>query len=392
MSWGACFNNLLTVITVYAEMLLSQKREEEPSAGDEVEEILAATERAAGLTLQLLAFGRQQVLQPRIVDASEFVVEVARMLQPLIGESIELVTLAMEEPAWIEADPGQMQQVLLNLAVNARDAMPSGGTLTIEVSSSHLEEREAPAHGELHVGTRVVVLSVSDTGCGMSEQVRRRVFDPFFTTKEVGRGTGLGLSTVYGIVRQSGGHVAVESEIDRGTAVRVYLPRASAGVLEPAQPLRRLLAARGSETILVVEDADVLRDLERRILEARGYRVLAARTGEEALRLATAHSGSISLLLTDVVMPHMSGPELAERLMPQRPDMHVLYVSGYAESSIAEHGQSPEQLHFLAKPFTPEELAREARKALDVARAHRMRKVRTGSLERMRAWSGKGPG
>jgi signal transduction histidine kinase/CheY-like chemotaxis protein len=375
------FNNLLTVITGYGEMLLAHQGAGDPQIRGEVEEIVAAAERAAGLTAQLLAFSRQQVLRPRVVDAGDLVVEVVRMLQPLIGESIELVTLAGEEPARIEADPGQIQQVLLNLAVNARDAMPSGGTLTIEVSTSRLGESEARAHGELPEGSEVVVLSVSDTGYGMCEDVRGRVFDPFFTTKEVGKGTGLGLSTVYGIVRQSGGHITVESALGCGTTFRIYLPHASARQERLARHRPHLSTARGNETLLVVEDADDLRNLQRRVLELRGYRVLAARTGEEALRLAATHAVSIPLLLTDVVMPHMSGPELAERLMPQRPDMHVLYVSGYAQSSIAARG---ERFHFLAKPFAPEQLAHKVREVLDLARARQMLRARPDSAEDVR--------
>jgi CheY-like chemotaxis protein len=325
-------------------------------------EIHRAGERAAALTRQLLAFSRQQMLTPRDIDLVELMRGTERMLSRVIGEDIEVVTQYPSGPAVVHADPGQIEQVIMNLAVNARDAMPDGGTLTLEVERVELDEAYVTRKVVVQPGSYVVI-AVHDTGTGIAEALQDRVFEPFFTTKEVGKGTGLGLATVYGIVKQSGGYIWLYSEPGHGSTFRVYLPaviretRHGAATAEPAPG--------GNERILLVEDDDLVRGLARRALEHRGYTIMQAAGPEAALELAAAHEGRIDLLLTDVIMPGMSGRALAERLVPLRPDMKVLYSSGYTDEAIVRHGVLEEGIAFLQKPYTPDSLARKVREVLD---------------------------
>jgi two-component system, cell cycle sensor histidine kinase and response regulator CckA len=356
------FNNLLTVIMSYADLLRTDLPVNARGRAD-VEEICKAAEGAAGLARQLLAFSRRQVLQPQLLDLNLVVTNTERLLRRLIGEDITLGTVLAPEPSPVHADPGQLEQVIMNLGVNARDAMPEGGRLTIETAGVALVP-EGPAGDPSHTGP-YVVLSVSDTGVGMDEDTRARIFEPFFTTKGPGKGTGLGLATVYGIVEQSGGFIRVSSEVGLGTIFRVYLPAASAavspGVALSAPP--ELLS--GTETVLLVEDLASVRAVARQVLERRGYKVLAAADGPGALRLANGYSGPIHLLLTDVVMPQVSGRHLADRLVGLRPAIKVLYMSGHMDDAIVRHGVLESGTSFLQKPFTPDTLARKVREVLD---------------------------
>src|SRR6184192_1241387 len=348
------FNNLLTVITSYGDLLLEDLAPGD-SRRDDVDQIRKAAEGAAALTRQLLAFSRQQVLEPKVVDLRAVLAGTEKLLRRLIGADVHLATSLAPDLGAVKADPGQLEQIIINLAVNARDAMPGGGRLTIEAANMVVEARPG----------RYVMLAVSDTGIGMDEQTKARIFEPFFTTKEPGKGTGLGLATVYGIVKQSGGFIWVYSEPGRGTSFKVYLPR----VEEPAEPAAAPTATveplRGTETVLVVEDAASVRMVTRQVLERYGYAVLEAPNGETALRLAAKHHGRIHLLLTDVVMPGLSGRQLAEQLAQLRPDMKVLYASGYADQAIVHHGILESGIAYLQKPFTPETLARSVRQVLD---------------------------
>jgi len=360
------FNNLLTVITSYGDLLLSDLEATDPRRKD-VEEIRKAALGAAGLTRQLLAFSRQQVLEPRVLELNAIVSSAEKMLQRLIGEDIGLVTVLAPDLGAVKADPGQLEQVIMNLAVNARDAMPEGGKLTLETANMELDATYTAEHTPVRPGA-YVVLSVSDTGVGMDEQTKRRIFEPFFTTKEQGKGTGLGLATVYGIVKQSGGFIWVYSEVGHGTTFKVYFPR----VDEPADVAQRAAtlpaSVRGTETVLLAEDAAALRAVARRVLERGGYTVLEAPSGKTALDLAVEHDGRIHLLITDVIMPEMSGRQLAERLKEQRPELKVLFVSGYTDDSIIRHGILEPGIAFLQKPFSPEVLARKVREVLDSPR------------------------
>ena len=360
------FNNLLTVIQGHSELLLARLRDDDPIR-KEIEEIRKASERAAGLTRQLLAFSRRQVLQARVLDLNEAVADMEKMLRRLIGEDIELITRLGPGIAHVKADPGQLEQVIMNLAVNARDAMPEGGQLTIETADATLDEEFCRTHPPTHPG-RYVMLALIDTGIGMSPEILSHVFEPFFTTKEKGRGTGLGLATVYGIVKQSEGYVWVESAPGGGSSFRIYLPP----VDEPMQTTEPRVGGAatdaGSETILLVEDEPVVRELARRILEMNGYTVLEAGDVVEARRLCDTHAGPIHLLLTDVVMPVMSGRGLADALSGLRPDMRVLYMSGYTDDAIVRHGVLLKGVSFLQKPFTPQDLAAKIREVLDLPR------------------------
>jgi PAS domain S-box-containing protein len=356
------FNNLLTVILSYSSMLLDRIAPSDPNRED-VQEITAAAERATRLTRQLLAFSRKQVMQLRVLDINAVVGDLENMLRRLIGEDIELQTSLDPEVARINADPGQLEQVLMNFVVNARDAMPKGGRLIISTSNSELSE--ADAGGLQAARGRYVVLAVSDTGMGMSPEVQQRLFDPFFTTKEQGRGTGLGLSTVYGIVKQSGGEICVQSELGRGTVFTVYFPRVETAPEELDAEVRVREVPRGSETVLLVEDDANLRTLAVRVLKKYGYEVLVAGGGFEALSIASDPRTLIDAVVTDVVMPEMNGRELVERLAASRPDLKVLFMSGYTDDDVLRRGVLHGEAAFLQKPFTPEQLGRKIREVLD---------------------------
>jgi PAS domain S-box-containing protein len=357
------FNNLLTVIGGRAQLLLSRLRPGDPTRRD-VELIQKAGARAAQLTQQLLAFSRRQVLQPKILDLNTVITGLEGMLRRLIGEDIELVTGLATGLGTVRADPGQLEQVIMNLALNARDAMPTGGRLTVQTATAVLDA-QAPVAFEAIAPGPYARLTVSDTGVGMDDATRAHIFEPFFTTKDVGKGAGLGLATVYGIVRQSGGYITVESEPGRGSTFAIYLPEVQGATVTP-QPSQALAdAPRGVETILLVEDEAEVRDLAHDILRLGGYRVLEAATPEEAERICQDEEKPIHLLLTDVVMPRMSGRVLAERLIAGRPAMRVLYMSGYTDDTIVQHGGLGQDPAFLPKPFTPNDLSRKVRAVLD---------------------------
>jgi PAS domain S-box-containing protein len=358
------FNNLLTVILGSAELLLDSLGGEHPEHA-EAEEIRKAALRAADLTRQLLAFSRQQVLAPQVLDLNEVVANMDKILRRVIGEDIDLRTVPSRDLRAVRADPGQLEQVVMNLAVNARDAMPTGGKLTIETANVELDAAYAREHAAAVKPGHYVLLAVSDTGVGMDAETQARIFEPFFTTKPQGKGTGLGLATVYGIVKQSDGYIWVYSEPGRGTTFKIYLPRVEDAAVPARATPESTRSLRGSETILVVEDQAEVRTLTRKVLEGRGYRVLLAAGGAEALGIATAHTGLIHLLLTDVVMPNMSGGEVARLLNQSRPETKVLYLSGHADESIVHHGVLDPGVAFLQKPFTAETLARKVREVLD---------------------------
>jgi CheY-like chemotaxis protein len=328
---------------------------------------MKAGERAAALTNQLLAFSRRQVLQLKVLDLNRAVASLSMMLQRLIGEDIDLRLELRPETGRVSADAGQLEQVLMNLAVNARDAMPAGGTLTIETANVVLDETYANRHIAVKPGP-YVLLAVSDTGSGMDEATKQRLFEPFFTTKPPGKGTGLGLSTVFGIVKQSGGSLEVYSEPGRGSSVKIYFPRVDQPISVEAGGGRKRALMRGTETILLVEDDDMVRNLVRETLEREGYKVIGAADPLEAQRIADAHRGKIQLLITDVVMPRLSGKELAKALVERRPDMKVLYMSGYTDSAIVNSGILQKEVAFLQKPFTPSALAGKVRDVLENGR------------------------
>ena len=332
----------------------------------EINEVLKAAEHAASLTRQLLAFSRRQVLKPRVLDLNAVVGEMDGMLRRIIGEDIDLVTVLQDGLGQVKADPGQIQQVVMNLAVNARDAMPKGGRLTIETGNAELDESYTSAHLAVRPG-RHVMLAVTDSGMGMDAATQARIFEPFFTTKEAGKGTGLGLSTVFGIVKQSEGNVWVYSEPQRGTTFKIYLPRVDEVVEEqPAQEAET--AAGGSETILLVEDSDSLRELGREILEEHGYKVIEASSGAAALEALARHTGSLDLILTDLVMSGMSGRELADQVTRMRPGTKVLFMSGYTDDALGHHGVLEAGTAFVEKPFSIDGLLRKVRDVLDSGR------------------------
>ncbi len=360
------FNNLLTVILGYSDIMKRNLPDSHPLRRN-VQEIVRASERAASLTRQLLAFSRKQVMQPKVFDLNTVVTDLEKMLRRMIGEDVELRVSLVDELDHIKADPVQLEQVIMNLVVNARDAMPRGGKVSIETRNVYLDEAYAREHVAVVPGD-YVMLAISDTGCGMSEETRLHIFEPFFTTKEQGKGTGLGLSMVYGIVRQSGGNIWVYSEEGRGTTFKIYFPRVTARAEEYKRTSGALDGPGGSETILLVEDAELVRNLARQVLEGAGYRVLEAANAEAAIALCERINGDrIDLLLTDVIMPGMSGNDMSRILLKKQPGMPVLYMSGYTDDAIVQHGVLEEGINFLQKPFTPCALASKVREVLDTA-------------------------
>ena len=364
------FNNLLSVILGYSLLLAEDLTPSDPRRAD-LEAIAGAGQHGVDLTRRLLAFSRQQILQPKIVNLNDVIAGLERMLRRLIGEDIELNVLAATGLDSVQVDPGQIEQVVMNLVVNSRDAMPNGGKLTIETSNVELDQ----AYADEHVGAKPgphVMLAVTDTGVGMDRSVLDHMFEPFFTTKEKGKGTGLGLATVFGIVQQSRGNIWVYSEVGKGTTFKVYIPVAAAyeGGKTPTNRPTQLPkgALRGNETILLVEDDDRVRTLARSILRRLGYHVLDARSGGDALLICEQHQAEINLMITDVIMPRMSGRQLAERLRVVRPQMKVLFMSGYTDNSIIHHGVLDSGVEFLQKPITPDSLAQKVREVLDSPR------------------------
>jgi PAS domain S-box-containing protein len=356
------FNNLLTVILTYAGFSIDQLHDSDPMRAD-LRQVVVAGELAASLTKQLLAFSRKQVMEPRVINVNATVGGIETMLRRLLGEDIDIRVHAAGDLGNVLADPGQLEQVIMNLAVNARDAMPAGGSLTIETANVELDEEYAAQHFEVTPG-RYVRLSMADTGTGMDADTRVRIFEPFFTTKEKAKGTGLGLSTVYGIVKQSGGDIQVYSEPGQGTAFKIYLPRVDDAPSERSVPAPPVAPSRG-ETILLVEDEDAVRKAAERILRAAGYEVVSAATGAAAVAFVAEHQRAIDLLLTDVVMPKMSGRELADRLMTDAPGLKVLFTSGYTDNAIVHQGALDPGTAFLGKPFSPAALVRKVREVLD---------------------------
>ena len=356
------FNNLLTVIRGHGELVLRKLTGDHPMRRNLLEIGLAA-ERAGALTHQLLAFSRKQVLQPRILDLGEVVERMSTLLQRLIGEDVELVTRRRGDLGSVRADPAQMEQVIINLAVNARDAMPRGGQLTLELANVELDATFAHRHAGMTPGP-YVVFSVTDTGHGMDEDTKARIFEPFFTTKEAGKGTGLGLPTVYGVVKQSGGFIWVYSEPGHGTTFKIHLPRVDQAPERLSPRPGQAATGQGTETVLLVEDEDALRALLREVLESLGYRVLDAGLGAEALRIAREHRGPIHVLLTDLVMPHMTGRELAARLSCLRPELKVLFMSGYGVGA-APRQEIPSDAAYIEKPFTADAMGGAIRALLD---------------------------
>jgi PAS domain S-box-containing protein len=358
------FNNLLTVIFAQTDLALRAVPVSDPLR-TRLQETKEAAARAARLTSQLLAFSRKQILQPTVQNLNDIVGALTVMLQRLIGEDIALAEVLAPDLHATRVDRGQVEQVVMNLVINARDAMRGGGRLTIETRNVDIDATYALQHPGVIPG-RYVMLAVSDTGIGMDEATRGRIFEPFFTTKGPGQGTGLGLSTVYGIVTQSGGHIRVYSEPGRGSTFRAYFPAVGESIAEPA-PAAEVAPARGQETVLLVEDEEMVRRVAREILEAQGYTVLVASNGHEAAQTAAQHAGPIDLLLTDVVMPGMSGRVVADRLATSRPEARVLFMSGYTDGAIAHHGVLDPRMAYLAKPFTVDSLSRRVREVLDGA-------------------------
>jgi len=371
------FNNLLLVISAYAELMLDSLAGDDPLRKN-VAEIMTASRRAADLTRQLLAFGRKQMQSLQVLDLNTVIGEITTMLPRLIGEDIELVFVPAHDLGKVKADPIQIEQVVMNLAANARDAMPGGGTLTIETATVRVDESYVQRHSIVPAGD-YVLLTVTDSGQGIAAEDMAHIFEPFYTTKESGKGTGLGLATVYGIVKQNGGFVWVYSEPGLGTTFKVYLPQVPSlsseiVITKPAES-----SPRGCETLLLVEDETSVRQAARQFLTRSGYNVLEATDGEDALRAARQYGGPIQLMITDVVMPRLGGPRLAERLADERPDMKVLFVSGYAENTILQHGKIDVRTRFLQKPFSLKTLARKVREVLEANEASALTASSRGS-------------
>ena len=388
------FNNRMTSVIGFGKLILMRLAEDDPLRKD-IEEIVQAGEQASALTKQLLAFSRKQIFQTKVIDLNTVIIDLKKTLERLTGEDVELKTFPAPELKCVEVDPGQMEQVIRKLVVNAGDAMPRGGKITIETANAYPDEADARGYGvEVKPGP-YVMLSINDTGMGMDEETKAHLFEPFFTTKADGMGAGLDLATVYGIVTQSGGHIRVYSEPGEGTTFKIYLPAIASAQARPpaeaeqggrarraglpgvegeAEPVEReqthFQELRGSETetILVVEDDKSVRNLTRKALKEYGYSVIEAQNGEDALKVSEAHEGPIHLMITDVVMPGMNGRELAERLQPHRPKTRVLYMSGYADHAIVHHGVLEPGVSFIPKPFTPESLVNKARSVLDSGR------------------------
>lgn len=357
------FNNILTTIIGRGELAMRSLPKGD-AVRSSIEEIQRSAGRAADLTRQLLAFSRKQILEPKHLDLNVVVDNMEKMLRRLIGEDIEFVVVKARDLGLIQGDPGQIDQVIMNLVINARDAMPNGGKVTIETANVHLEEAYARNHAEVQPGEHVM-LAVSDIGCGIDEATRDRIFEPFFTTKGKDKGTGLGLSTVYGIVKQSRGHIWVYSEVGHGSSFKIYLPRVHGVVEKAPQPAEPPASCRGSEVVLLVEDEPDLRELAREILEDAGYDVLDAGNGEDAVRIRQRHEGPIHLMVSDVVMPHMNGPEIYERIAPVCPGLRVLFMSGYTDTGIVQNGALEQGVPFIQKPFTPDALVKKVRAVLD---------------------------
>jgi two-component system cell cycle sensor histidine kinase/response regulator CckA len=356
------FNNLLSVVLSYTSLILADRKDDDALCAD-LEEIRKAGERAADLTRQLLAFSRQQVRLPKVIDLNQIIAGMEKMVGRLLGADVEVALLPAARGGKVKADPGQIEQIVMNLVVNARDAMPNGGKLTIQTNNTELDEHYASEHLGVTAGP-YVMLAVTDTGIGMDRETQAQVFEPFFTTKEKGKGTGLGLSTVFGIVKQSGGHIWLYSEPQKGTTFKVYLPRTDATAdTTPSQPPPSE-GERGSETILLVEDDEQVRIVAKGILRRGGYTVLEAPGPGEALLVVEQYGARINLLVTDVVLPRMNGPQLVERIRTSRPDIKVLFMSGYTDEAIIQHGILDSGVAFLQKPITPETLSRKVREAL----------------------------
>jgi PAS domain S-box-containing protein len=359
------FNNLLAVIMGSADIIVDVLPRGDP-LGRKVELIRSAGSSAADLVRQLLAFSRQQMIQPVVLDVRKIIQRTQAMLERIIGEDIEFQVLMEDSVGSIKADPGQIEQVLLNLAANARDALPKGGRITIRASNVELDASDKKKHNPIVPGP-YVMLSIEDTGCGMDLKTQARIFDPFFTTKEMGKGTGLGLATVYGIVKQTGGYIWVYSEVGHGTIFRVYLPRVGKAVQTAEREPSEIEDLQGSETILLAEDSESLREMAEEYLKSIGYTVLSAVSGEKALQLAKDFEGPIHLLLTDVVMPEMSGPELANQLASLRPGLMIIFTSGYTDDAIARQGILDPEVAFIQKPYRPKALAKKIRQVLNAS-------------------------
>ena len=357
------FNNILMVIKGYSDFALQKLAAEDPIRED-IDEIKSAGRRASALTRQLLAFSRKQILQPQTLNLNDLILNIDKMLRRMIGENIELITLPHPDLWYVKVDPGQIEQIIVNLSVNARDVMPDGGVLTIETANVHLDPTYAREHSDTQPGS-YVMLAISDTGCGMDEETQQQIFEPFFTTKEKGKGTGLGLSTVYGIVKQSNGNIWVYSEPEKGTTFKIYFPRTSEPVETEKQEKTSLSSLSGSETILIVEDDKNVRSIIIRTLQMYGYTVLEASHGQEALQISKEYGQEIHLLLTDVIMPGMSGRTVAERMAPLFPSIKVLFMSGYTDNAIVHHGILDKGVELIQKPFVPAALAKRVRELLD---------------------------